>query len=117
MPALALAAISIGNVVTGERYGFILQSEGAIAPEVLANLLPLLIIVVGEEYGWRGFALPRLQRRYSALVATLIVSAVWWIWHYPGSLIDTGVPLDTPFWLFRGLRARAQRADHVGLQC
>ena len=23
-----------------------------------------------------------------------------WVWHYPPSLIDTGVPLDTPFWLF-----------------
>ena len=100
MPALALAAITIGNTVTGESHGFVLQPEGAIAPEVLGILLPLLIIVVGEEYGWRAFALPRLQGRYSALVATLIVGAVWWIWHYPPSLIGTGVPLDTPFWLF-----------------
>lgn len=100
MPALALAAIAIGNVVTGESHGYILQAEGAIVPEVLGLLLPLLIIVLGEEYGWRGFALPRLQGRYTALVATLIVGAVWWIWHYPPSLIGTGVPLDTPFWLF-----------------
>ena len=41
-----------------------------------------------------------LQTRYSAFVAALIVGLAHWIWHYPASLIDTGVPLDTPFWLF-----------------
>ncbi len=94
VPALALAAIAIGSLITDEPYDFAMPSEG------LFILLPLLIVVVGEEYGWRGFALPRLQGRYSALVAALIVGVVWWVWHYPASLIKTGVPLDTPFWLF-----------------
>ena len=44
--------------------------------------------------------MPGLQRRYSALAAALIVGIVHWIWHDPASLIDTGVPLDTLFWLF-----------------
>lgn len=94
VPMLALAAIAIGSLVTDEPYDFGMPSEG------LLILLPLLIVVLGEEYGWRGFALPGLQGRYSALVATLFVGGVWWVWHYPPSLIETGVPLDTPFWLF-----------------
>ncbi len=94
VPGLALAAIAIGSLVTDEPYDFEMPSEGVFI------LLPLLIVVLGEEYGWRGFALPRLQGRYSALVAALIVGVVWWVWHYPPSLIDTGVPLNTPFWLF-----------------
>lgn len=38
---------------------------------------------LGEEMGWRGFALPRLQRNHSALAATLILSLIWIGWHAP----------------------------------
>ena len=94
VPVLALVAIGVGSIATGDTYDFGMPSDGLIV------LLPLLIIAFGEEYGWRGYALPGLQGRYSALVAALIVGVVHWMWHYPASLIETGVPLDTPFWLF-----------------
>lgn len=38
---------------------------------------------IGEEFGWRGFLLPRLQARHNALVSGLIVGVVWAIWHVP----------------------------------
>ena len=37
----------------------------------------------GEELGWRGFALPRLQRKHSALTSSFLLSIAWAGWHLP----------------------------------
>lgn len=35
----------------------------------------------GEEIGWRGFALPRLQRELSPLLSAVVISLIWSMWH------------------------------------
>ena len=52
--------------------------------EKLAFAVPIsLLAAVMEEFGWRGFALPRLMDRHSALKAALIVGVGWALWHAP----------------------------------
>jgi membrane protease YdiL (CAAX protease family) len=49
----------------------------------LFGLLPLFLITnLGEEIGWRGYALPRLQTRFNSLISSLILGAVWSIYHW-----------------------------------
>lgn len=38
---------------------------------------------VGEEVGWRGFAMPRLQAKTSPLIASLVIGLLWAPWHAP----------------------------------
>ena len=49
-------------------------------------LLLLYVIFLGgglEEPGWRGYALPNLQKKYSPFISSLIVGVFWIIWHLP----------------------------------
>ena len=48
-----------------------------------AAVLWTLTFGVGEETGWRGFVLPRLQADRNALLASIILWAVWALWHLP----------------------------------
>jgi membrane protease YdiL (CAAX protease family) len=36
-----------------------------------------------EEFGWRGYALDRLQKKWSALYSSIILALLWALWHWP----------------------------------
>lgn len=49
---------------------------------------------LGEEFGWRGFALPRMQARQQALAASLLLGVIWGFWHLPLKIaIGNSVPI------------------------
>jgi uncharacterized protein len=41
-----------------------------------------------EEWGWRGFALEPMQRRWNPLIASLILGVIWGCWHIPLFFIE-----------------------------
>jgi membrane protease YdiL (CAAX protease family) len=62
--------------------------------DFLPTLIPVFIIQVltsglGEEPGWRGFLLPRLQTRFSGGKPIWIMGLIWAVWHYPLTIYYT----------------------------
>jgi len=56
-----------------------------------ALIQSLLLGPMGEEFGWRGLALPLLQRRFAPFWASLILGVVWALWHAP-AFVMSGTP-------------------------
>lgn len=67
---------------------------------LISLVLSTITGAMGEELGWRGFLLPRLQAKYNALTSSLIVGVIWAIWHLPLWTIEGQVWEATPYWTF-----------------
>ncbi len=81
-PLIFSGAILLSVAVGGTAF-----DSSVLANPVIALVAPVVILLTAgplqEEFGWRGYALPRLQSRRSALVASLILGVLWWLWHLP----------------------------------
>jgi len=91
--AVYLFAVSV-NVLFGARASTAEQfgSWYLIFPLFAYSLLFPLSGAFGEELGWRGYALPRVQARLSALSAALIIGVIQTAWHLPLFMIDRSTP-------------------------
>lgn len=85
--------------------------SGETLPELSALSNPFIIAVIfvyifflggpfQEEWGWRGYALNRLQARWNALVSSLILGVLWGAWHLPLFFIEGTIQSQTPIWGF-----------------
>jgi len=84
--ALFVIAAIVGYMTNGTLPDLYLLGEVDYLPYlgVLgAFLLWFFTFGLGEELGWRGYALPRLQKDHTSLKATLILGVVWAFWHLP----------------------------------
>lgn len=82
-PFLRLLTNLLGQVLSGESNPLLVY------PDHVYVFIPSLIVStfvnggMSEEFGWRGYALPRLQVKFNALTSSIILGAVEGLWHYP----------------------------------
>jgi membrane protease YdiL (CAAX protease family) len=78
------------------------QSEGIMPGETISSMAGIIVFTlfsgpIAEELGWRGFALPRLQEKYNALVSSLILGVIWTCWHIPFFFTTGATQMSIPF--------------------
>src|SRR5215210_9440794 len=81
IPVIAVLSVVVIPGVLGSFQGL-----GALAPLSVLGVFVYVFFLggaLGEEPGWRGFALPRLQSMHGPLVGTLILGPLWALWHLP----------------------------------
>ncbi len=92
--ALSLAAIGVYLAAGGTHQVGVLLSLPNLLPSLLFQIFFFLLT---EETAWRGFALPRLQAKYDALTASVILGVLWGLWHLPLVFIPGSFQSSVPF--------------------
>lgn len=84
--ALTVSAILLWSIAGG-IYVLDLTKLAEFPPILIVNFL----MNMWEEIGWRGYALPALQKKHNALISSLIVGGFWALWHWPHFAVKDNV--------------------------
>jgi membrane protease YdiL (CAAX protease family) len=90
-----IASLAILTTLNFDFSKFSLRST-----QLLPQIVVIVLIALGEEYGWRGFLLPKLMNKFNLLYSSIILGLIWGFWHFPAYLIGTGVPEEMNFIVF-----------------
>jgi len=79
---ILLISIGINILLKGEISAFtFIRKEWYLLPVFF--IMTIIGGPLGEEFGWRGFALPYLQKRLNPFISSLLLGIIWGMWHFP----------------------------------
>lgn len=95
--------------------GYIMKTMSEVGGELPANMPPLKVLIIGqtitavlfgpilnfitcfgEEWGWRGYLLPKMAAKMPRIPMLLITGTIWGLWHAP--IIAMGHNYGTDYW-------------------
>jgi hypothetical protein len=88
-PTLRLVANLVSRTLDGQAYPFLTDPNQPwmfIGPFIFNGFVHGGL---SEEFGWRGYVLPRFQAKWNALLSSLVLGVIWGVWHLP--LIKAGM--------------------------
>lgn len=126
MPILTLAGAALYFLIFPDNFdsslAFLQTSLAAAGQEIptdeLKNMMGIQLIMAffaapllnaincfGEEWGWRGYLLPKMMEKFSIGKVLLINGIIWGVWHAPITIIGHNYGTDYPGWPFTGILA------------
>jgi CAAX protease family protein len=100
-PAAFSAVVAGVYVLAGGSWQVAAPAAFGLSIPALVLFFVVLVLTdgVGEELGWRGFALPRLLQRWPPVTASVILGLVWAAWHLPLVWTEGASLYGFPVWL------------------
>lgn len=94
---LRVGGVALHTLRTGDA-----PAQWVVIPEkgLLVLLSGQFFVLMAEEVGWRGFALPSLMSRFGSLGASLLLGTLWALWHVPMFFVPDLSQYGTPFVLY-----------------
>jgi len=85
-PAIRLVTSLIDRAVSGQSYPILIE-------DFIPAFLFGIIVGIREEFGWRGYVLPRFQAKWNALTSSLILGVIWASYHILNWFLPPGNPI------------------------
>lgn len=99
LPVVQLAANLVTRLMDGQSHPIFFSYDPA---WTIITMFIIAFVFNGmlEEFGWRGYVLPRFQARWNALTSSLILGVLWAAWHFGQWFVPGANLYQRNFWLW-----------------